>query len=54
MNPADERQKMAREEIDRKLLEALDDGPATAWTQGDLEELKRRLRERHPSCPQEA
>jgi antitoxin ParD1/3/4 len=37
----------AREEIDRKLLEALDGGPAKPWTSAELEKLKSRVRQRH-------
>ena len=53
MNYADNRQMKSFEEIDRKLLEALDDGPAAPWTPQDLEELKSRVRERHPILPEE-
>jgi len=49
----EDQQRKAREEIDRKLLEALDSGPATAWTPEDLQELKRRVRERHPHLQDE-
>jgi antitoxin ParD1/3/4 len=42
---ADQQQK-AREEIDRKLLEALDGGPAAAWTAGSRGALKSRVRQR--------
>ena len=44
----EDQQRKAVEEIDRKLLEALDSGPATLWTAEHLAELKRRVRERHP------
>jgi uncharacterized protein YciI len=44
----EDQERKAREEIDRKLLEALDGSPATLWTREDLEELKRRVRERQP------
>jgi antitoxin ParD1/3/4 len=37
----------AREELDAKLLEGLDSGPATPMTAGDWDELKRRVWERH-------
>jgi antitoxin ParD1/3/4 len=39
----------AREELDAKLLEGLDSGPATPMTSGDWDELKRRVWERHES-----
>jgi antitoxin ParD1/3/4 len=44
----EDQERKAREEIDRKLLEALDGAPATPWTSKDLETLKRRVRQRHP------
>jgi antitoxin ParD1/3/4 len=42
-----DQKRQAREEIDRKLLEALDGGPATPWTTAQLETLKSRVRQRH-------
>ena len=42
-----DQQRKAREEIDRKLLEALDGGPATPWSAKELETLKSRVRQRH-------
>jgi antitoxin ParD1/3/4 len=42
-----DQERQAREEIDRKLLEALDGGPATPWTAAQLETLKSRVRQRH-------
>jgi antitoxin ParD1/3/4 len=42
-----DQERQAREEIDRKLLEALDGDPATPWTAAQLETLKSRVRQRH-------
>jgi antitoxin ParD1/3/4 len=42
-----DQERQAREEIDRKLLEALKGGPATPWTAAQLEKLKGRVRQRH-------
>jgi antitoxin ParD1/3/4 len=37
----------ARQELDAKLLEGLDSGPAAPMTREDWDELKRRVWERH-------
>jgi antitoxin ParD1/3/4 len=42
-----DQQRKAREEIDHKLVEALDGGNATPWTPAELEKLKSRVRQRH-------
>jgi antitoxin ParD1/3/4 len=42
-----DQQRKAGEEIDRKLLEALDGGHAALWTPAELEQLKSRVRQRH-------
>jgi antitoxin ParD1/3/4 len=39
----------ARNELDSKLLEGLDSGPASPMTREDWDELKRRVWERHES-----
>jgi antitoxin ParD1/3/4 len=44
----DDQERKWREEADRKLLEALESGPATPWSSEDLAQLKQRVRERHP------
>jgi antitoxin ParD1/3/4 len=49
----EDQERRAREKTDRKLLEALDSASATPWTPEDLEELKRRVRERHPQLQDE-
>lgn len=36
-----------KQELDTKLLEGLDSGPATPMTRGDWDELKRRVWQRH-------
>jgi antitoxin ParD1/3/4 len=43
----EEQERRGRQELEHKLLEALESGPATAWTAEDLAELKRRAKERH-------
>jgi antitoxin ParD1/3/4 len=50
----EDQERKTRLEIDRKLLEALDSGPAVPWTPRDLEALKQRVRERHPQLQDEA
>jgi antitoxin ParD1/3/4 len=42
-----DQERQAREEIDRKLLEALDGGSGKLWTAAELEKLKSRVRQRH-------
>ena len=49
----DEQERKGRQELERKLLEALESGPATPWTSEDLAELKRRVKERHPDVQDE-
>lgn len=44
----DDQERRWREEVDRKLLEALDSGPPTPLTKEGLQELKQRVRQRHP------
>jgi len=48
----DQRRK-TREDIDRKLLEALDGAPSSDWSAHDLDSLKRRVIERHPELADE-
>ena len=43
---ADQQRKVG-EDIDRKLLDALDDGRAKPWTPAELEKLKSRVHQRH-------
>jgi antitoxin ParD1/3/4 len=50
----EEQERRGRQELERKLLEALESGPATPWTPDDLAELKRRVRKRHPNVQDEA
>jgi antitoxin ParD1/3/4 len=50
----EDQERKIRLETDRKLLEALDSGPAVPWTPRDLEALKQRVRERHPQLQDEA
>ena len=42
-----DQERKAHEKTDRKLLEAIDDGPAIPWTAGELEKLKNRVRQRY-------
>ena len=50
----EDQERKTRLETDRKLLEALDSGPAVPWTTEDLEALKQRVRQRHPQLQDEA
>jgi len=50
----EDQERKTRLEIDRKLLEALDGGPAVPWTHQDLEALKQQVRARHPQLQDEA
>ncbi len=43
----EEQERRSRQELEQKLLEALNSGPATAWPAEDLAELKRRVKEQH-------
>jgi antitoxin ParD1/3/4 len=49
----EDHERKRRTEVDGKLLEALDGGPALPWTADDLESLKLRLRERYPDSGEE-
>ena len=44
----DEQERRGRLDLEHKLLEALESGPASVWTPENLAELKRRVKERHP------
>jgi antitoxin ParD1/3/4 len=50
----EDQERKTRLETDRKLLEALDSGPAVPWTAQDLEALKERVRKRHPQLQDDA
>jgi antitoxin ParD1/3/4 len=43
----EDQKRSAREELEARLLEGLDSGPATPWTNKDVEALKKRILERH-------
>jgi antitoxin ParD1/3/4 len=46
------RHRIAKLELDAKLIEGLDSGPATPMTDADWDELKRRVFERVEAVPQ--
>ena len=43
----EDQKRSAQEELETKLLEGLNSGPATPWTKQDAETLKKRLLERY-------
>lgn len=44
----------AQEELEAKLLEGLNSGPATPWTKKDVEQLKAKLLSRHAQAKKKA
>ena len=43
----EDQKRSAQEDLEARLLEGLESGPATPWTKKDVEALKKRLLERH-------
>ena len=50
----EDQKQRAREELEAKLLEGLNSGPATPWTKKDVEDIKARLLSRHAQSKKKA